>query len=96
MTMQRSSAALITGGESGINAAPHAIRINSVGSGYVNTPMQRGRIDDACHRELAGMHLLKRFAEADEIAAQVVWLLSDDASFATGSHYPIDGGYTTI
>lgn len=79
-----------------IDGAPHAIRVNSVGPGYVDTPMQQGRIDDARHRELAEKHLLKRFAEADEIAALIVWLLSDGASFATGSHYPIDGGYTAI
>jgi len=37
---------------------------------------------------------MRRFGEPGEIAAGVVWLLSDAASFVTGVALPIDGGWT--
>lgn len=39
---------------------------------------------------------LGRWATQDEIAAPVVFLLSDDASMISGVHLPIDGGFTAV
>ncbi|MED5359320.1 MAG: SDR family oxidoreductase, partial [Pseudomonadota bacterium] len=39
-------------------------------------------------------HAMKRFGQVDEIANGVVYLLSDEASFSTGSVITIDGGWT--
>ena len=39
-------------------------------------------------------HPIGRFAEPQEIAAAAVWLLSDKASFVTGTAMSVDGGYT--
>jgi NAD(P)-dependent dehydrogenase (short-subunit alcohol dehydrogenase family) len=39
-------------------------------------------------------HPIGRFADVEEIAAAAVWLLSDKASFVTGTAMSVDGGYT--
>jgi NAD(P)-dependent dehydrogenase (short-subunit alcohol dehydrogenase family) len=72
---------------------PQKIRVNAVAPGFIRTPM----VDDALPPEalqvLASMHALGRIGEPAEVAALVTWLASDQASFATGGCYPIDGGY---
>ena len=74
---------------------PHGIRVNSVNPTVVMTPMSAwywGR------EEIEGPFLkqmpLGRWATEDEIAAPIVFLLSDDASMISGVSLPIDGGYT--
>jgi NAD(P)-dependent dehydrogenase (short-subunit alcohol dehydrogenase family) len=44
---------------------------------------------------LVSLHPIGRLGTAEEVARYVVFLLSDDASFITGSQAVIDGGYTT-
>jgi NAD(P)-dependent dehydrogenase (short-subunit alcohol dehydrogenase family) len=68
------------------------IRVNAVAPGTVDT----GRFDAATERALAGVHPLGRVARADEVAATIVHLLSDDASFVTGATVPVDGGRTVL
>lgn len=72
------------------------IRVNSVGPGFIDTPMQAGRMDDTRRAEVAARHALGRFGTADEVAALIVWLLSDEAAFVTASHHLVDGGYTAV
>lgn len=79
-----------------IDGAPQGIRVNSVGPGFIDTPMQADRMDAARRREVAARHLTGRFGEAQEVAGLILWLLSGEASFVTGSHHPVDGGYTAI
>ena len=74
---------------------PHGIRVNSVNPTVVMTPMSAwywGRED------IEGPFLkqmpLGRWATEDEIAAPIVFLLSDDASMISGVSLPIDGGFT--
>jgi NAD(P)-dependent dehydrogenase (short-subunit alcohol dehydrogenase family) len=46
--------------------------------------------------QLAAKHSLNRLARPEEIASVTSFLLSDRASFVTGSYYPVDGGYLAV
>ncbi|MGX7896637.1 SDR family NAD(P)-dependent oxidoreductase [Tsuneonella sp. HG222] len=87
--------------------APRGIRVNAIAPGGVDTPIwdqapffrdlvaQHGGDRDAALVAMAKMATpLGRFATADEIAAQVLFLLSDAAATITGSVLVSDGGYT--
>lgn len=70
------------------------IRINAIGPGFIHTPLIDTRQDQATQALLAGKHALGRFGTSGEVAALVVFLLSDQAGFITGSYHLVDGGYT--
>jgi NAD(P)-dependent dehydrogenase (short-subunit alcohol dehydrogenase family) len=76
-----------------IEHAADGIRVNAVGPGFINTPLIARDLDEGSIALLADLHPLGRIGEADEVAELVAWLASDAASFATGTYYPIDGGY---
>jgi NAD(P)-dependent dehydrogenase (short-subunit alcohol dehydrogenase family) len=73
--------------------ANRGIRINSVHPGYIDTPLLKVLPEDA-YAALTGMHPIGRLGTADEVASTIAFLLSDAASFTTGSQYVLDGGYT--
>ncbi|WP_369039034.1 SDR family NAD(P)-dependent oxidoreductase [Stenotrophomonas maltophilia] len=72
--------------------AADGIRINAVGPGFISTPLLDS-MDAKVRATLEARHALKRLGTAQEVAALVAWLASDDATFATGAYYAIDGGY---
>ncbi|MNT90812.1 Glucose 1-dehydrogenase [compost metagenome] len=72
--------------------AADRIRVNAVGPGFIATPLLE-KMDPAVKKALESKHALGRLGRPDEVAALVGWLASDDASFATGTYYAIDGGY---
>ncbi|MGZ5304886.1 MAG: SDR family NAD(P)-dependent oxidoreductase [Bacteroidia bacterium] len=72
--------------------AQQKIRVNSIGPGYIHTPLLSS-LDDATLQVLVGLHPIGRLGEAGEVAELILWLASDKASFVTGSYYPVDGGY---
>jgi NAD(P)-dependent dehydrogenase (short-subunit alcohol dehydrogenase family) len=80
--------------ELGVQFAREGIRVNALCPGPVNTPLLRELF--AADPERAQRRLVHvpmgRFAEADEIAAAVTFLASDDASFITASTFLVDGG----
>jgi NAD(P)-dependent dehydrogenase (short-subunit alcohol dehydrogenase family) len=80
--------------ELGVQFAREGIRVNALCPGPVSTPMLRELF--ASDPEKAARRLVHipmgRFAEAEEIAAAVAFLASDDASFITASTFLVDGG----
>lgn len=73
--------------------AAKGIRINSVGPGYIKTPLVTNTLDKAAMDGLVGLHPIGRLGESEEIAELILWLASPKASFVTGAYYPADGGY---
>ncbi|MDO6460142.1 SDR family NAD(P)-dependent oxidoreductase [Granulosicoccaceae sp. 1_MG-2023] len=69
------------------------IRINSVHPGYIDTPLLN-ELDRETYNALKALHPIGRLGQAEEVAKVVTFLLSDDASFVTGSQYTVDGAYT--
>lgn len=77
-----------------VEYAKQGLRINSVGPGFIRTPLIAGLEEDAKIRDhLISLHPVGRLGEAEEVAELVIWLSSDKASFVTGAYYAIDGGY---
>lgn len=82
-----------------LKLAEHNIRVNSVSPGWVWSDPIRDMSGD--RREFvdrigANMHLAGRIGDPEEVAAAVVFLASDEASFITGADLAVDGGYTAI
>ncbi len=75
--------------------APLGIRINSVGPGFIKTPLVEKNLSPAAQAAVIGLHPMGRMGEPEEVAELVLWLASDKSSFVTGSFYAIDGGYLT-
>jgi NAD(P)-dependent dehydrogenase (short-subunit alcohol dehydrogenase family) len=78
-----------------IELGPHGIRVNSVNPTVTLTPMAVLAWSDPAKRDPALQAIpLRRFAESAEVAAPILFLLSDAASMISGVCLPIDGGYT--
>ena len=70
------------------------VRVCAVAPGYVLTPMQRAEYSDAMLEEVNQKIPLRRHAKPEEIAGLFAYLASDDAAFATGHVFTMDGGET--
>ena len=73
--------------------APHGIRVNAIGPGFIETPMTAPlRADEKRTRWAMGMTPMGRFGTPEEIAATALFLASDEASFFTGELLHPSGG----
>lgn len=81
-----------------LDYATLGIRVNAVLPGGTLTPMLTSATeqDPGLEKALQDVHPMKRFAQPSEIAGAAAWLLSDDASFVTGTSIAVDGGQLAI
>jgi NAD(P)-dependent dehydrogenase (short-subunit alcohol dehydrogenase family) len=83
-----------------VEFAPQGVRVNAICPAYTETPMVSDLFQNILGGDPANVaaavanHPIGRFAQPEEIAAACVWLLSDKASFVTGTAMSVDGGYT--
>jgi NAD(P)-dependent dehydrogenase (short-subunit alcohol dehydrogenase family) len=77
----------------GVSCARGGIRVNAVCPGFVVTPILDGA-DPARKAAIAALHPMGRLGTVDEIAAAILFLASDEASFMAGASLMVDGGYT--
>lgn len=81
-----------------IEYARKGIRVNAVCPGVIRTAMYERAVaaDPQIGLAAAQMHPVGRLGEIDEVAAVVLWLCSDAASFVTGHAHTVDGGLTAV
>ncbi|HCS62169.1 MAG TPA: short-chain dehydrogenase [Microbacterium sp.] len=70
--------------------AKEGVRVNSVHPGFIDTPI----LGDTDRAGLIAGTPMGRLGKPEEMAAMITFLASDDASFATGGEFVVDGGYT--
>lgn len=84
---------------------PEGIRVNAVCPGYIDTPMLQsffngkgsgadGRGIDELQQAVRDVHPMRRYGTPDDIANLVHWLASDEARYASGQLWVLDGGLT--
>jgi NAD(P)-dependent dehydrogenase (short-subunit alcohol dehydrogenase family) len=85
-----------------IDLAPFNIRVNCVCPGTIFTRASEehmakvGMTKEEFLASEGPKHLLNRVGDPREVAYPILFLASDEASFITGTHLMVDGGYTTV
>jgi NAD(P)-dependent dehydrogenase (short-subunit alcohol dehydrogenase family) len=85
-----------------LDLAPWGIRVNAVCPGTILTQASRNHMErvgqsfEDWNAEQSSRQLLGRVGDPREVAYPVVFLASDEASFITGTHLMVDGGYVAV
>jgi 3alpha(or 20beta)-hydroxysteroid dehydrogenase len=74
-----------------LELARYGIRVNSIHPGVIDTPMVAGATPDAM-KSMIKATPLRRMGQPEEIARVALFLASDESSYMTGAHVPVDGG----
>lgn len=78
-----------------IDLAPHAIRVNTIGPTFIDTPLTRPFFQDTAFRDDVLRRIkLGRLGTVEDLMGAVVFLASDAAALVTGSALVVDGGWT--
>ncbi|MFN7010335.1 MAG: SDR family NAD(P)-dependent oxidoreductase [Allorhizobium sp.] len=76
-----------------IEYSAKGIRVNAVAPGFIRTPMVEEGLGEEALAGIAALHPIGRLGTPQEVAALTLFLLSDRASFITGSYHLVDGAY---
>jgi 3-oxoacyl-[acyl-carrier protein] reductase len=76
-----------------VELAEQGVTANAVAPGPVDTPMTRVLHTEKFRREYSNAIPMNRYGTVGEIAAAVMYLVSEDAGFVTGVTLPVDGGF---
>jgi NAD(P)-dependent dehydrogenase (short-subunit alcohol dehydrogenase family) len=80
-----------------IDFAREGIRVNMVVPGFIDTPMNEPVMGDAKELQYWSDQIpIGRAGTADECAAAILWLASDEASYCVGTALVVDGGQSSI
>ena len=80
-----------------LDHASDKIRVNAIGPGFIYTGLvNEETMGKEAITDLEQKHALHRLGTPEEVAALCAFLASDEASFITGSYYPVDGGYLAM
>lgn len=71
------------------------IRVNAVGPAFIDTPLLSANLSADVLAQLATLHPAGRIGTPEEVSALTCFLLSDRASFISGSYHLVDGGYVS-
>ena len=82
---------------------PYNIRVNAISPARVHTPFVDQYLaktypgqEEEMYQKLAATQPIGRMGKPEEIASLALYLASDEASFATGSNFPLDGGFVHL
>ena len=78
---------------------PEGIRVNAICPGFVDTPMLQSFFGDSgdiasLRKAVCDIHPMRRYGTPDDIAGLALWLASDEATYASGQLWIMDGGLT--
>ncbi|MDR7544926.1 MAG: glucose 1-dehydrogenase [Armatimonadota bacterium] len=80
-----------------VQLAPYGITVNAVAPGTIDTPLTRAVVDSVRLEQIARERIpLGRLGRPEDVAAAVVFLCSDDASYITGHTLVVDGGWLLL
>lgn len=74
-----------------LELASRGVTVNTVSPGYIGTDMVRSIRPDVLEK-IVGTIPVKRLGTPEEIASIIAWIASDDAGFATGADFSLNGG----